>query len=555
MTNLSKCSGVSTPQEERECKRERFTRIASSCGTRLACLLILLLLSGASVSAQTYQDLYEFNGTGGGCCPQYPAVMAQGRDGNIYGTTATGGTNNVGIVFKITPTGSFTVLRNFDTTHGSTPVGGLVLGTDGNLYGTTEFGGAHSYGNIFKITPAGVLTVLYDFTGNADGGLTVAPLIVGTDGNFYGTSYPGVAFRISAQGVFKVIGKIPTVSYAPLLQADDGAFYGVTQFGGTYSAGTIYKIVGTKITTLYSFDGPHGAYPIGGLVQAVDGNLYGTTTSGGSSNAGVIFRITTTGALTVLVNLDSKDPIGGYQADAGLVAGSDGNLYGATVWGGTDVYGTIFQMSTSGSYSVLHNFDAPFGAGAYSTPMQHTSGRIFGMTARGGTPGKGVVYSLDNGVAPFALLTSGIGPVGKSVGILGSGFSGTTSVMFNGTPATFRVVNDTYLTAKVPAGETGFVRVITPSGSLVSSKVFKVTPKITGFTPGSGPVGTTVTVTGSGLIQTLKITVGGVQVVSFIVSSDTQLTFRVPSGAKSGKIVITTSGGKATSSQAFTVTS
>ena len=554
MTNLSKCSGVSTPQE-RECKRERFTHVASTCGTRLACLLILLWLGAASLSAQTYQDLYEFNGTGGGCCPQYPAVMAQGRDGNIYGTTATGGTNNVGIVFKITPTGSFTVLHNFDTTHGSTPVGGLVLGTDGNLYGTTEFGGAHSYGNIFKITPAGVLTVLYDFTGNADGGLTVAPLIVGTDGNFYGTSYPGVAFKISIQGVFKVIGKIPTVSYAPLLQADDGAFYGVTQFAGTYSAGTIYKIVGTKVTTLYSFDGPHGAYPIGGLVQGADGNLYGTTTSGGSSNAGVVFRITKTGTLTVLVNFDSKDPIGGYQADAGLVAGSDGNLYGATVWGGTTVYGTIFQMSTSGSYSVLHNFDAPPGAGAYSTPLQHTSGRIFGMTARGGTPGKGVVYSLDNGVAPFVLLTSSIGTVGKSVGILGGGFSGATSVRFNGTPATFTVLNDTYLTAKVPAGETGFVSVTTASGTLLSSKIFKVTPKITGFTPSSGPVGTTVTVTGSGLIQTEKITVGGVQVTFFAVSSDTQVTFRVPSGAKTGKIVITTPGGKATSSQAFTVTS
>ncbi len=555
MTSLSKCSGVSTPQEERECKRERFMHIASTCGTRLACLLSLLLLGAAAVSAQTYQDLYEFNGTAGGCCPQYPAVLAQGRDGNIYGTTATGGANNVGIVFRITPTGTFSVIHNFDTTHGSTPVGGLVLGLDGNLYGTTEFGGAHGYGNIFKITPNGVLTDIYDFTGNADGGLTVAPLIVGTDGNFYGTSYPGVAFRLSPQGVFKVIGKIPTVSYAPLLQADDGAFYGVTQFGGTYSAGTIYKIVGTKVTTLYSFDGPHGAYPIGGLVQAVDGNLYGTTTSGGSSNAGVIFRITKTGTLTVLVNFDSRDPIGGYQANAGLVAGSDGNLYGATVWGGTAVYGTIFEMSTTGSYSVLHNFDAPFGAGAYSTPMQHTSGRIFGMTARGGAAGKGVVYSLDNGVAPFVLLTSSIGTVGKSVGILGSGFSGTTRVTFNGTPASFRVLNDTYLTAQVPAGESGFVLVTTPSGTLVSSKVFKVTPKITGFGPTSGPVGTTVTVTGSGLIQALKITVGGVQVGSFTFRSDTQVTFLVPSGAKTGKIVITTSGGKATSGQAFTVTS
>ena len=111
--------------------------------------------------------------------------------------------------------------------------------------------------------------------------------------------------------------------------------------------------------------------------------------------------------------------------------------YTVPLYGAATVYGTIFQMSTSGSYSILHNFDAPYGDGAYSTPMQHTSGRIFGMTETRRTPGKGVVYSLDNSVAPFALLTSSVGTVGKSVGILGEGFSGATSVTFNGTPASF----------------------------------------------------------------------------------------------------------------------
>ena len=550
MIDLSKFSGVSTTSKV---ERTPFTAFVSACRTGLACLLFLLLLGTARVSAQGYLDLHEFDGLGGGCCPQYTSIMAQGRDGNLYGTTSTGGTSSVGVVFRITPAGAFSVLHNFDKTHGSTPVGGLVLGTDGNFYGTTELGGTHGYGNIFKITPAGVLTVIYSFTGNADGGLTVAPLIVGMDGNFYGTTYPGVAFKVSSAGVFKVIGKIPTVSYAPLLQADDGAFYGTTQFGGTHSAGTIYKIVGTKITTLYSFDGPHGAYPIGGLVQGANGTLYGTTTSGGSGNAGVIFSITTTGTLTVLVNFDPKTPLNGYQADAGLIAGSDGNLYGATVWGGTGLYGTIFEMSTGGTYAVLNNFNAPTGAGPYSTPMEHTSGVIFGMTARGGTPGKGVVYSFDNGIAPFALLNIRGGAVGNSVGILGSGFSGTTRVTFNGTSASFRVLNDTYLTATVPSGETGFVTVTTSSGILLSNRIFKVTPKITSFTPSKGPSGSTVTVTGSGLIQTQKITVGGVKVTAFTVSSDTKVALHVPSGAKTGKIAITTPGGTATSSKTFTV--
>src|SRR6202030_1803439 len=117
------------------------------------------------------------------------------------------------------------------------------------LYGTTEDGGANSYGTIFKITPFGVLTVLYNFTGNADGGYPVAPLVLATDGNLYGRSYPGAAFKISPTGVFKLINKIRTVSYGPLLQASDGNFYGVTEFAGTFAAGTVYKIAGTKVTT------------------------------------------------------------------------------------------------------------------------------------------------------------------------------------------------------------------------------------------------------------------------------------------------------------------
>ena len=529
----------------------------ASRGAAGLCFLLLMLslvFWAEPASAQTYSDLFEFGGTPGGCCPQFPATLAQGQDGNLYGITSTGGMRNLGIVFQITPAGSFNIIYDFDGPHGSTPIGGLVLGVDGDLYGTAEQGGAHGYGNIFKITTSGSLTVLYDFTGNADGGYPVAPLVLATDGNFYGTSYPGAAFKISAKGVFKVIKTIPTVSFGPLLQARDGYFYGVTQFGGTFSAGTVYKVAGAKVTTLYNFDGTHGSYPIGGLVQGSDGYLYGTTTAGGSTNAGVIYKITTAGILTVLVNFDNVHTLAGYQSYAGLVAGSDGNLYGATIWGGTFGDGTIFQMTDEGGYTVLYNFDAPHGDGAYSTPFQHTSGKIFGMTERGGTPGKGGIYSLDDGVAPFASLVVTLGPVGKTVGILGQGFSGASSVKFNGTAASFKVVSDTYLTTKVPSGETGIVSLTTPSGTLLSKQIFKVTPHITSVTPPSGKVGDAVTLAGAGLIQAATITVGGVKVDVFTVSSDKQVTFIVPTGAKTGKVVLTTPGGEATSSAVFTVT-
>src|ERR1700689_1657771 len=280
MTTTTRLLALAPSQRRRKNIRFSFGEFA---GKLVVLFLCLFLVGTAVASAQTYQNLVAFVGSNG-CCPQYPAMMAQGRDGNLYGTTPTGGLNNVGIVFKLTPSGNQTILYQFDTTHGSTPNGGLVLGVDGNFYGTTQLGGANGYGNIFKITPAGVLTVLYSFTGNADGGYPVAPLTLAANGLFYGTSYPGVAFKMTPAGKLTVINKIPTVSYGPLLQASDGNFYGGTEFAGPFPAGTVYKIVGTKVTTLYSFDGPHGSSPTGGVVQGADGYLYGTTTAGGTTN-------------------------------------------------------------------------------------------------------------------------------------------------------------------------------------------------------------------------------------------------------------------------------
>ena len=527
-------------------------KILHSAASSFGLLLLFLLSTFGTqpLSAQGYQDLHDFGA--GGCCPS-PSVMAQGRDGNIYGTTSTGGTASKGTIFKVTPAGGFTTIYNFDGTHGATPVGGLTLGNDGNLYGTAEFGGANSYGTIFKITPAGVLTVLYDFTATTDGGYPVSPMIIGFDGNFYGTSYPGYAFKMSPVGVFQAITKIPGITLGPLLQARNGSFYGVTEFQGTHGGGTLYRITGSTATTIHNFAQASGSFPIGGLVEGTDGNLYGTTTAGGSTNAGVIYRITPTGAYTMLVSFDNVHTLNGYEADAGLIAGADGNLYGATVWGGQFGYGVIFSMTTGGAYSVLYSFDAPHGDGAYATPMQHTSGNIYGTTTRGGGGGKGVVYGFSDGLASFIQLTSSTGIVGKTVGILGRGFSGASSVEFNGTPTSFHVISNTFMTAIVPSGETGFVRVDTTSGNLVSGKIFRVTPQMTSFSPASGKVGDSVQITGAGLIQTTTISVGGVRVTAFTVHSDTSVSIAVPAGAKTGTIALTTPGGKVIGKGTFTV--
>ena len=170
------------------------------------------------------------------------------------------------------------------------------------------------------------------------------------------------------------------------------------------------------------------------------------------------------------------------------------------------------------------------------------------MVARRRTP--------DARQARFYVTKCGKVELRKVVEILGQGFSGTTAVSFNGTPAVFKVKSDTFVKATVPAGATtGSVMVTTPSGTLISNVPFRVKPQILRFTPTSGPVGTQVTITGVSLTQTTKVAFNGTSTTSFTVNSDTQVTATVPQGAHGrGPVAITTSGGKTWSKQDFTVT-
>jgi hypothetical protein len=168
--------------------------------------------------------------------------------------------------------------------------------------------------------------------------------------------------------------------------------------------------------------------------------------------------------------------------------------------------------------------------------------------------GGSVFYSFDVGFKPLVDLVTWAAKVGKTVEILGQGFTGTTEVSFDGVPATFNNVSDTYMTATVPAGAlTGTVTVTTFTSTMKSNRAFLVTPQITSFTPTSGIVGTSVMITGVSLTQATKVTIGG-KAASFTVHSDTQVTATVPAGAKTGQhITITTAGGIATSPLAFAV--
>lgn len=525
------------------------------------------LLAATAVFGQTYSVIYNFNSTGDPNTPTGPDFIAQGRDGNLYSSSAHGGALGQGAFFDFTPSGSLSVPYNFTgLTDGGTPYGGVTLGSDGNFYGTNNLGAA-GYGSIFKITPGGTLTVLHTFTGaDADGANPYAAPIQGADGNFYGTTFgaDGVnstIYKVTPVGTFTNLRTLSDAEgsqiKSPLAAGTDGNLYGTAYSGGAQHEGTIYKITPNGVfTLLHSFMGADGASPAYGLIQTSDGNFYGTTTSGsigGLSDWGAIFSITPAGAFTGLFSPRTTDD--GTNPSSGLVQATDGNLYGAMSIFGTQSGGTLYKITTGGVYTVLYDFEfnGLNGWAPASSLTQATNGILYGDTTSGGLSSRGVVYSLNIGASALAKLTSTSGKVGATIGILGQGFTGTTAVKFGSVVSSFTVVSATYLTAVVPVGAlTGTVRITTPTG-LLTTGIFRVTPTVTSFSPHSGAVGTLVTINGTGLTQTTKVTFSGNKAAAFTVVSDSRITATVPTGAVTGKITITTKGGTAKTAAAFTV--
>ena len=272
-----------------------------------------------------------------GVGPEAPLV--QTTNGTLYGTNQGGGNttctgtvegqaqSGCGAIFNINTSNVPSALHTFSGSEGAYPAGGLLLQSDGNFYGTTSAGGALTCssfstpgcGTVFQMTSLGAIKTLHFFTAQ-DGALPEASLILGADGNMYGTT---------------IFGGITTCS-------------GGAQWQG---CGTVFKIdTSGNFTSLHSFSGPDGAYPTA-IMQAADGYFYGTTEGGGDaacsgrygSGCGTVFRMDSVGNVTVLYSFTGKSD--GSWPESGVTQGTDGNLYGTTAYGGMNDDGVIFQLS------------------------------------------------------------------------------------------------------------------------------------------------------------------------------------------------------------------
>jgi uncharacterized repeat protein (TIGR03803 family) len=258
----------------------------------------------------------------------------QGSDGNFYGMTSSSGPTGQGTVFKITSGGTFTLLHSFSnaTTDGGNPNGSLVQGSDGNFYGLTQFGGANNHGTVFKITASGTFTLLHSFSSATTDGET-------PNGN--------------------------------LVQASDGNFYGMTQQGGANSDGTVFKITASGTFTLlhsFSTSTTDGNSPFSSLMQGSDGNLYGMTQQGGASSTGTIFKETISPTAAAQVTLSAPASVTHSTSFTLSYAVSNAyNTSGVTVTTNTTLQNCEYNINNGSGTSVAS------GALTGSTSSQNAS--------------------------------------------------------------------------------------------------------------------------------------------------------------------------------------
>lgn len=389
-------------------------------------LLGLLFLGISAAEGQTYKVIYSFKGGSDGSAPYNPLVKI---GSSLYGTTSQGGASNYGTVFKVSVDGTESILHSFSGSDGQNPESGLIKDSSRNLYGTTNTGGSvtcsiglefNGCGTIFQVTAAGDFTSLVSFAGT-NGANPSGPLTL-KNGTFYGVTgaggqnanCPASDYEEGCGTVFAVSGTDwsesvlynfggGTDGFAPEgpVAFASGKLFGTTTSGNgspcvSNVCGTAFELTSKSGNwnekMLHAFAGKtDGAFPNGGFVRIVSGEVYGTTLKGGANGFGTIFKIDSSGTKTILYSFKGTD---GAYPNGALVRDSAGNFYGTTTYGGTSKVGTIFQFDSANNLTVLHNFTGGED-GAYPLGTLLLSGStLYGTTLAGGPSNMGTVFEL-----------------------------------------------------------------------------------------------------------------------------------------------------------------
>ena len=416
-------------------------------------------------TSPTFSVIYSFAGGDDGGHPV--ASLMQASDGDLYGTTLYNGRFDEGVVFRISDLSTSpreSVIYTFTGgSDGGSPRASLIQASDGNLYGTTQSGGSVGAGAVFKVSNlegSPTETVIYSFGLGADGGNPSAPLIQASDGNLYGTTdnansgSRGTVFKISNLSGSPVKSLIHTFSAAgdgdgvvsAVIQASDGNLYGTTGWGGSNGAGTVFKIGGLSTSptesVIQSFKGGiDGSGPSGSLIEAFDESLYGMTTGGGANNTGTVFKIGNLSGVPVKsVIHDFTEENDGALPVAALIQIPDGDLYGATETDGSNIGGTVFRViDPSGlpAVTVVHVFESGSDGSIPSASLiQASDGNLYGTTQAGGSGGGGTVFRISNLLGPpiesvvhnFSGGSDGAGPAASLIQASDGNLYGTTEL-------------------------------------------------------------------------------------------------------------------------------
>lgn len=505
--------------------------------------------------------LAQFTGTGGSVRGANPVGrLATNAAGVLFGVAQSGGASNFGTAYKITTSGTFSLLIQFTGTGGNTrgaaPTGPLVLGADSNFYGVTESGGMNDLGTFFRLTQAGGHARLYDFDG-LNGSFPGTGLMLGSDGLFYGstatdgTSNAGLIFNITTTGSIGVITHLTGADGAakggecrgPLINGADGALYGTASTGGVGNNGTVFRIASSGAYSLLAeFTTQLGWSPSNGLSTGPDGNLYLGNTEGGSGGFGSIVKVTTAGSATPVVGFTGLAGSARGSEPAGVLAnGLDGSLYGVTRLGGALDTGTAFKIAANGAFTSITTFGSAIGSRPATGFIMDSSGNFYTTASTGGLGGFGSVFGMTpagargrlasftgvSGTSPGSAPSGGLalGNEGSIYGTTSTGGASNLGTVFRVTPANVHILLAEFNGANGSTPTTG--PVFGPDGNLYGCT----------SAGGANDLGTLYQVTSAGVLTTLHSfgsTTGSTPRGPLLVAPDGTLYGSTSSGGANG---------------------